>query len=232
MLAFSCEGCSTPMAKLRRKIPPRWRRSRRELVVRIALIRLRKFGPTPGALSQLARGWGNPSYRADTKYIRLILDCALEAEGPILECGTGITTLALGALEKGGKVYSLEHDWDWYEKVTRMLERTGCTEVEVFYAPLVHYETGDWYEFPQSLPSDFSLVVCDGPPKRTRGGRIGLWEALGERIVNATIVLDDAERDKEKLMVLEARKNARAVSIGGNGKKFAVIGPEGSGAAQ
>jgi hypothetical protein len=48
------------------------------------------------------------------------------------------------------------------------------------------------------MPDNFFLVVCDGPPRRTKGGRYGLVPIMRERLKSGCIILlDDAGRDEE-----------------------------------
>jgi hypothetical protein len=48
------------------------------------------------------------------------------------------------------------------------------------------------------MPLEFRLVICDGPPGATAGGRYGLLPVLGERLAaEATILLDDSDREGE-----------------------------------
>lgn len=49
------------------------------------------------------------------------------------------------------------------------------------------------------LPARFSLVLCDGPPGNTPGGRYGLLPVLGHRLSpSVVILLDDAGRPDER----------------------------------
>jgi hypothetical protein len=44
----------------------------------------------------------------------------------------------------------------------------------------------------------FALVVCDGPPGSTKGGRFGLVPIMRERLEpGCVILLDDASREQE-----------------------------------
>jgi len=56
-----------------------------------------------------------------------------------------------------------------------------------------------WYEPPlQSMPEQFRLVICDGPPGDTPGGRRGLLPVMNARLRPGSIVLlDDAQRSGE-----------------------------------
>jgi len=52
------------------------------------------------------------------------------------------------------------------------------------------------------MPEAFSLVICDGPPGTTKGGRYGLLPVLDKRLPpGATILLDDAGRPAETELI-------------------------------
>jgi predicted O-methyltransferase YrrM len=168
-----------------------------------ALRALDHRSPVPRVvLSQLFYGWANEEYTAGPEFLAAIVDAARQTPGPILECGCGLTTLVLGveADKRGLEVYSLEHDSHWAKWTTRALKRQGVGCVTVVVAPLRSYGAFKWYDAPHNeLPSDFSLVVCDGPPHTTKGGRYGLLPVLSAHLRGGgEVFLDDVARDEER----------------------------------
>lgn len=158
--------------------------------------------PSGFALRCLQWGWGNPGYSAGARYLRHVSERAVAASGPVLECGSGLTTVVLGLLARrnGFDVVTLEHDPNWHARITETLARLGLDRVRVHLAPLQRYGTFDWYDV-SDLPDtqDFDLVVCDGPPGKTRGGRVGLMPLMGDRLADdAVILLDDTRRKRER----------------------------------
>ena len=55
--------------------------------------------PTREVLAELERAWGEDGFRAVGGYLEEVARFATEARGPVLEIGSGLTTLILGALE-------------------------------------------------------------------------------------------------------------------------------------
>jgi hypothetical protein len=158
----------------------------------------------PRDLDRLRRAWGNPGYEADLDYLELVCEHARSARDAVLECGSGLTTvlLALTAGRRGVPVWSLEHDPRWYGASRRVLERHHLSGVELCFAPLVRREEFAWYDAPLArMPGRFELVVCDGPPGGTYGGRAGLLPVMGSRLRGATVLVDDAERPSERATV-------------------------------
>jgi predicted O-methyltransferase YrrM len=153
-------------------------------------------------LYRLFYGWGNEDYAAEPEFLAAVVEAARRARGPILECGCGLSTLVLGveADKRGLEVYSLEHDSTWAKRTKRALERHGIGSVRIIVARLRSYGAFVWYEPPRNeLPSAFSLVVCDGPPHTTQGGRYGLLPVLHAHLEpGAEILLDDVGRDEDR----------------------------------
>jgi hypothetical protein len=173
--------------------------------------RLRRTRPgrpaDPRLIEQLRHGWGNDNYSAPNSFLQRIAVRARNTRGPILECGTGCSTLLLGLLagSRGVEVWSLEHDPHWLKATEAQLKRFRIEGVHLVFAPLRSFEGFDWYDASvcPSLPDRFTVVVCDGPPSlTTAGGRYGLMPVLGDRLASGTeIFLDDAVRPGEKAVI-------------------------------
>jgi hypothetical protein len=157
-----------------------------------------------GLWSDLVYGWGN-DYAAYPEYLKTVLRHAQNVDGPILEYGSGLSTLLLGLVadKRGLEVWSLEHIPVWAEKIHTELKSWWITNVHLCAARLQDYGTYVWYHFPwECLPTDFSLVVCDGPPADTPGGRYGLVPVMRSRLkAGCTILLDDANRAPERAIL-------------------------------
>jgi len=174
-----------------------------------AMHRLRRL--PPGEVSSLAllgtlvRGWGNPNFVALPEYLHEVAERCASATGPVLECGSGLTTLVAGALAapRGIEVWALEHDPAWFERTRAAVERWKLPNVHVLLAPLRDYGDHAWYDVPLDvMPVRFSLVVCDGPPGTTKGGRYGLVPLLRDRLApHCVILLDDASRPGERAVL-------------------------------
>jgi|SRR6187455_532037 len=171
--------------------------------------------PSPALLDDLQEGWANHGMAARTDYLAEVCRQGVRAERAVLECGSGLTTLLLGLLagRRGVGVWSLEHLPEWRKRVASALARHDIREVHLLLAPLESYGAFTWYSAKEPLPARFDLVVCDGPPSDTRGGRYGLLPVMRDRVDAHTIILlDDAERPSEN-QVLRQWKDDAAVTI-------------------
>lgn len=157
--------------------------------------------PSRELLAELQAGWGNESFAARTDYLEEVAARGSETRGHVLECGSGLTSVLLGltAGRRGFETWSLEHYPEWRERVAGALRRGRVGGVRICDAPLKSYGGFDWYDPPAAeLPAEFALVICDGPPGMTKGGRYGLLPVMRERLpAGAVVLLDDAEREGE-----------------------------------
>lgn len=172
---------------------------------RRALARVEELGPgvapSRALLEELQEGWGNEGMAARTDYLEEIVARAAGTDGPILECGSGLSTVMLGMVagRRGVETWSLEHIAEWHARVSNVLASRHVPAVNLCLTPLRDFGEFAWYDAPlASMPEGFRLVVCDGPPGDTAGGRYGLLPVLGARLsADCTILLDDVERAGE-----------------------------------
>lgn len=170
----------------------------------------------------LEAGWSNTRWAAQCSLLIACYKAAKKNAGNILELGSGISSIVMGlACEGVGDVYCLEHDAAWASKLINACEKYGITNVHVNVCSLEDYQSGRWYKIP-SLPEHFSLVFNDGPP-RVLANRSVLYEAMGERLNGAPILVDDAE-DENELQALKdwSALNNRVVNTLGKDRIFAV----------
>jgi hypothetical protein len=155
-------------------------------------------------LAALRHGWDS-DWSANVAYLGEVARRAVAATGPIVECGSGATTLLLSALaaKRGIEVWSLEHSPDWYLRIYAAMAQLKLPPVNICLCPLQDHGEFSWYALPPSeLPADIALVVCDGPPGDTPGGRYGLWPILKSRLApGAVILLDDTNREPERAIL-------------------------------
>jgi hypothetical protein len=52
----------------------------------------------PARLAGMRSAWGNDGWSADLEYLRAVADRMRGVTGPVLECGSGLTTIVMGVL--------------------------------------------------------------------------------------------------------------------------------------
>lgn len=141
----------------------------------------------------LALEWGNMPWAASVELVKTAVQVARQVDGPILETGTGLTTLVMAAANPGVHVHSLEHDASWASQLLRHASRLGLSNISVHCDDLKQYEKGRWYSCPELPWKDLQLILCDGPP-RQEGNRSILWDVMREHGGNPRCILvDDAD---------------------------------------
>jgi len=152
------------------------------------------------------------NWSAAADFLHLIAGhCLTNKPEIIVECGSGLTTLALSAccrLNDCGHVYSLEHD-DSFAAATR--DQLGNFALAgfatVLHAPLQNRTIagGDylWYGLDGLQVEDIGMLVIDGPPGYLqKQSRYPAMPLLHDRLVDGCAVfLDDAAREDEKAIV-------------------------------
>lgn len=225
-----------PLSVVRKFIPSRTKQflrdQHRRLVFRQAM---RAFLARPvhravsaDVLDDLIYGWGNEAWSARAEYIQEFLRLAAIVRGPILECGSGLSTLLLGSVAQrtGNRVFSLEHHPQWGSHVRTMLDKYRITSCTVCRAELQCFGDYDWYSVPQErLPNNFALVVCDGPPGHTPGGRYGLLPQMRDRLKpGCVLLLDDFQRPEEREIMARWACELRSQYVtGGSEKPYARL---------
>jgi hypothetical protein len=226
---------STKFGPLRRLVPGPLKRAAKEALLdrkfRNALRRIADLPsdvvPPRELLNELSLGWGNEGFAAQTDYLEEVSRQAARASGQVLECGSGLTTIMLGLLagRRGIQTWSLEHFPEWQARVTSVLERFEIPNVQICAAPLRSYGEFSWYDPPLAeMPKEFQLVICDGPPGSTAGGRYGLLPVMGERLPAGTVILlDDATRPGELECLRRWTSEAKFKVSSPDENKFAVL---------
>jgi hypothetical protein len=135
---------------------------RRDVELTATLRPLRDKGRmTDAEVAAFHKAWGNEGFAADKDYLARLL--TMLESGPVLECGTGGTTLLANVMgqRNGFDTYCLEQNPEWARPVNRSLRHTST--VRVLDAPLRDFGGYHWYDAQEVLPMHFALVICDGP---------------------------------------------------------------------
>ena len=164
--------------------------------------------PSDELLKSLVYHWGNSGWSADHRYLKRLIEETLNSNGKlVLECGSGLSTLLLGKIcdLRSHKLFALEHHRDWESRMNKALQRARVRNAIVCHCPIKNYGDFDWYDISgcrSNLEKGIDLVICDGPPGNTRGGRTGLPYVLDSNFRPGCLVLaDDAHRPAEQSMI-------------------------------
>jgi predicted O-methyltransferase YrrM len=176
--------------------------------------RARNFEDAPGdsiAMQALATlpgsflPWTSFAMRPEA-ILAILTDIEINERKALVECGSGNSTVYSARLLRvrgEGHLTSIDNDPDWAALTRRLLEREGLSEwATVVDAPLVN----GWYD-KTKIPAiaDVDLLVVDGPPAFRADIRRAREEALdhfaGQMTLNSTVILDDARRKGEQIVM-------------------------------
>lgn len=162
--------------------------------------------PSPSLVARARRRWGNGGYAARQSFLERALDLVHEATGPVVECGSGLSTvLCLAQLRTRPLPYvALEHDPRWVRHVRLALRLVGLDPAPLLWAPLADFGDFSWYDLVGlRIPDRIALLLCDGPAGWVPGYRFGALPALAHRLApGARILVDDIDRTGERATVV------------------------------
>ena len=126
---------------------------------------------------------GETDGRRGTSSSMPVCEGFVRASGPILECGSGLSTLSLGAWRRDGNpVWSLETTGIG-RRVPGLSSGLQVSLRELAWRPLAASATSTGTRRRRCNRSrKISLAICDGPPGGTRGGRLGLVPVMLDKL--------------------------------------------------
>lgn len=169
--------------------------------------KFREGAETEADYNEVCKYIGN-NYAVDPGVLALVVGVARKCCGPIIETGSGLSSVMMGAVTDQ-LVYSLEHVDFYAAQTVKWAEEAGVENVGVCYAPLKEF----WYDIEKfDLPNKFALGFCDGPP-RLYGTRMKFFEVIAPRC--EVLVIDDVKQDIKYLGKVHqwAEENSRNVQI-------------------
>ncbi|MGI9485406.1 MAG: hypothetical protein ACR2RF_05900 [Geminicoccaceae bacterium] len=174
---------------------------------------------TPAIYREALAAIDNP-WAAGGEVLAASVLMARSANGPILEMGSGISTVLMAAATDQ-TIWCVEHDAFFASRLEAMARSAGVSNIALVTCPLKN----DWYDLSEdmgALPDRFALALVDGPP-RYLAKRMPFFETFGHRA--DVIVCDDAN---EGTYAVDLRKWAdvhnREIRI--EGSRLAIIMPK------
>lgn len=146
-------------------------------------------------IQDLIYGWGGNPYAAPADLLATCFMLAKESEGHVIETGSGLSTIVMALANPDLTIHCLEHDMLWASKLKYAMQIHDITNIEIHYGPLKTYPKGQWYDLTLIPNIEFSIALCDGPPRKISNRSI-FYDFLNARIQNAVVLMDDADDDK------------------------------------
>ncbi|MCK5446005.1 MAG: hypothetical protein KAI73_10305 [Rhodospirillaceae bacterium] len=137
------------------------------------------------AIEYINNPWG-----ASDEVLIVAVAAARMADGPIVETGSGLTTVVMAAANPDHKVWCLEHNKHFADQMIAMARACDVTNINI-----VHCEIEDgWYAIDDAdvdaMPAFYALGLNDGPP-RQMGDRMRFFDFFGDAC--KVIISDDAD---------------------------------------
>ena len=164
-------------------------------------------------LSRLRNLWGNAGFTADIDFLGAVVERLTTLRGNVLDCGSGLTTVLAAALgsQRDVTIWSLEQEGEWFHTMQSILSRLRLQNVRLHHTPLRLFDGYAWYDADSvDLPTNLSLVICDGPAvfeqahseSIVEAWRSGLVPYMNTRgITFREIVLDDGDDHRAALLM-------------------------------
>jgi len=162
----------------------------------------------PGLYTEAMEFVDNP-WGADEEVLMLSVGIARQADGPIIEAGSGLTTVLMAAATKE-TVFCIEHDPVFAGRLKALSASAGVTNIAIVRCDI----KDGWYDISEdadSLPESFALGLNDGPPRQL-GDRMRFFDVFGARC--KIILADDADDpDYAKKISKWGKSKGRAVKF-------------------
>ena len=172
---------------------------------------------TPGHYAEIFDSIGN-IWGATPDVLAAAVAMARNAEGPILEVGSGLSTVLMAAANPDAMVWCLEHDAQFAARLEQMAGEAGVTNIMLVECSLAD----GWYDISdEDLPFRFAFALVDGPP-RAISDRMRFFDALGDR--TDLVICDDAD-DPGYLDKITVWAEAQGRTVRNDGSRVAVILP-------
>jgi hypothetical protein len=192
---------------------------RKDIAIPEGLQAIRAGKATAETYLEMYGVWGNAwAMSPEALFTSSLL--ARKAKGPILDCGSGLSSLVLAA-STDQPVHSLEQSPDWAARIERIARECHLDNLHVHREPLIEYGTcGVWYANPPR--HDYALALCDGPSGDDK--RAGLFDLMRDEISNAPVIVDDIARRGSRVAADEYCKvSGRKLHVFDCSKPFGLI---------
>lgn len=162
-------------------------RRRRNVSVSYCLDKITEGTDTLDTYLELHRAWDNGAWAAGPDMLMVIAKMARKG-GPIIEFGTGLSTLVARAANPNAEIVAYDHIGHWAEKVDKAIIDCGYPEVNIKVTTLEG--SPPFYRMQETRR--FAMAICDGPPHRENEDRSLTYPMLSNVLLpGGRVVIDD-----------------------------------------
>jgi hypothetical protein len=191
---------------------------RKDIALKEGLQAIRSGTADASTYLELYNVWGNTwAMSPEGLYTCSLL--AGKSQGPILDCGSGLSSLVLAA-STDQVVHSLEQSPDWAARIERLAKEHELDNLHIHCLPLAQQGKWTWYAEPPI--ENYALAVCDGPAGDDKRG--GLFDLMRNEVASALIIVDDITRKASRESVeAYCSTSGRRFEVFDCSKSFALI---------
>lgn len=198
-----------------------WLRARAGLGLKAGLAAVAQHRETVEDIVDLHTAWDN-RFAASPLLLLTLARLARAPKGPILECGSGLSSLVMAAAARDVEVHALENSPVFGEHLRIEANKHGLSNLHIHCRPLV-----DGFYDLTGLPAAeaWRLVVIDGPPRKD-GRRLAALDLID--ISRATVVADDVQDDRGVAGMVAGLQRTHEVAVfsaGTDSRAFAIGAP-------
>lgn len=151
---------------------------------------------TPETYFELHETWSNGAWPCAPDMLMAVATLARKTNGPIIEFGSGLSTLVARAANPVVPIVAYEHNASWAEKVDSLVTQCGLAEIEIKLGCLVG--SPPFYQVSES-DNHFALAICDGPPHKKHADRSKTYPVLSRVLrPGGAFTVDDLQFDGAK----------------------------------
>lgn len=170
---------------------------------------------TPDTYLEALRAVYNP-WGAPADFLALSVLLARKSPGPIIEAGSGLTTLLMAAARPDITVWCLENSPFYAMQLEHQALSANLFNINIVYAPL----RDGWYDLSEDkLPESFGLGLVDGPP-RYLGDRMKFFDTFGDCV--SAVLCDDAD-DPGYLSALRVWADTKGMVVEHDGRPAVIL---------
>lgn len=196
-----------------------WLRQRAGIGLKGGLDAIRDGTETPEHFIDLLDAWNNP-FAASSVMLKALVEIVRVRGGPVLECGSGLSSLVMAAADPGAEIHCLENSPVFAEHLRQEAARYGLTNLTIHCRPLVN----GWYDLTDVEAFAPSFAVIDGPPRKD-GARMRAFEELPV-LASIPVIADDVQADTGMPQVVDRlRLTHRVEVIADEHRSFAIAVP-------
>ena len=185
---------------------------------------------TDEQLIELWQSWGDDLPISRLPYIRTSIAEAARCAGPILQCGSSLSSILIGIICHQARAWSkqlwiLEHDPHWGNMIRSYLKQYEIGKAHVISAPIEQFDGFVSYILDASrLPKSFALVLCDASVALPSSAR-GVMERMSDHLDDRCVFLArNAKRPRDlKRLADWAKKRSAPFVIRDEGDPYVKI---------